>query len=89
MWTVEDAGDRDPSGARVGAILQALIAANPAEPRPSISAWWPARLRPPQVTVTGERVAPDLMMILPLTSHGTPSPPLDPADVLFWHGDLF
>ena len=89
MWTVEDAGDRDPSGARVGAILQTLIAANPAEPRPSISAWWPARLRPPQVTVTGERAAPDLMMILPLTPNGTPSPPLDPADVLFWHGDLF
>ena len=41
MWTIEECGDRDPSGARVGAILQALIAREPVErrrptnPRPS------------------------------------------------------
>jgi hypothetical protein len=28
-WTIEECGDRDPSGARVGAILQALIAREP------------------------------------------------------------
>ena len=37
-WTIEECGDRDPSGARVGAILQALIArvtrrAPPDDPR--------------------------------------------------------
>jgi hypothetical protein len=31
-WTIEECGDRDPSGARTGAILQALIARGPAEP---------------------------------------------------------
>ena len=31
-------GDRDPAGARVGAMLQALIAREPAEPRPAIIA---------------------------------------------------
>ena len=43
-WTIEEAGDRDPTGARVGAILQALIAREPAEQRPSIRALAAARL---------------------------------------------
>ena len=30
-WTIEECGDRDPSGARVGAILHALIAREPVE----------------------------------------------------------
>jgi predicted N-acetyltransferase YhbS len=30
-WTLEAAGDRDPAGARVGAILQVLLARDPAE----------------------------------------------------------
>ena len=44
-WTIEECGDRDPSGARVGAILQALIAREPVERRPTIRAWLPRRLR--------------------------------------------
>ena len=40
-WTIEEAGDRDPGGARLGAILQALIAREPAEKRPSITAGCP------------------------------------------------
>src|SRR5206468_10676186 len=36
---LEECGDRDPSGARMGAILQVLIARNPAERRPAITAW--------------------------------------------------
>jgi hypothetical protein len=46
-WTIEECGDRHPSGARVGAILQALIAREPVERRPTIRAWLPSRLRPP------------------------------------------
>jgi GNAT superfamily N-acetyltransferase len=37
-WTIEECGDRDPSGARVGAILQALIAREPVERSPTIRA---------------------------------------------------
>ncbi len=88
-WTIEDAGDRDPSGARLGAILQTLIARSPSEARPSIEAYWPAHCRPPQVEVVGTRASPDLMMIYPLTPNGTPAPPLEPSEILFWHGDLF
>jgi hypothetical protein len=49
--TIEECGDRDPSGARVGAILQALIAREPVEHRPTIRAWLPAGFVPPQVTI--------------------------------------
>lgn len=48
IWTIEECGDRDPSGARVGAILQALIAREPVERRPTIRAWLPPRFGPPQ-----------------------------------------
>src|SRR6202008_1971833 len=41
-WTLEECGDRDPSGARVGALLQALIAREPGETRPTIRAGLPA-----------------------------------------------
>ena len=89
VWTIEEAGDRDPSGARVGAIVQALIAREPADERPSISAWLPAWFLPSQITVIGGQPSAEVMMVRPLTSRGTPSSPLTEADVLYWHGDLF
>ena len=49
-WTIEECGDRDGSGARVGALLQALIAREPIERRPSIRGWLPHGFVPPQVT---------------------------------------
>jgi GNAT superfamily N-acetyltransferase len=88
-WTIQEAGDRDPAGARLGAILQALIARDPAAPRPAIKAWLPADLRPPQIRVVSERPSRDVMMFRPLTAKGTPEKPLAPSDVLWWHGDLF
>ena len=51
-WTIEECGDRDPSGARVGAILQALIAREPVERRPTIRAWFPRGFVPPQLLVS-------------------------------------
>jgi predicted N-acetyltransferase YhbS len=88
-WVLEEAGDRDPSGARVGAILQVLIARDPAERRPTIRGWLPDGFCPPQVRITGSSPSAELMMIRPLTAHGTPAAPLADADVLYWHGDLF
>ena len=43
-WTLEEAGDRDPAGARLGAILQVLLAREPSRPAPLIRAWWPPAL---------------------------------------------
>ena len=88
-WTLEEAGDRDPSGARVGAILQALIAREPAEKRPSITAWLPDGFLPPQVTIVGEKPSAEVMMIKALTDRGKPGSPLAPADVCYWHADHF
>ncbi len=88
-WTIEQAGDRDPGGARLGAILQALIAREPAEQRPSITAWLPPEFLPPQVTQIGESPSVEVMMLRPLTDRGRANPSLAPADVLYWRGDLF
>src|SRR5437870_9650415 len=49
--TIEECGDRDPGGARVGAILQALIAREPVKRRPSIRGCLPPGFVPPQITV--------------------------------------
>jgi GNAT superfamily N-acetyltransferase len=88
-WTLDEAGDRDPSGARVGAILQVLLARDPAEQRPSIKAWLPAGFRPPQIEIVAERPSKEVMMIRPLTARGTLVMPLPTAAVFYWFGDLF
>jgi predicted N-acetyltransferase YhbS len=88
-WILEEAGDRDPAGARVGAILQVLLARDPAERRPTIRGWLPAGFCPPQVRITERQPSQEVMMIRPLTADGTPAALLTDADVLYWHGDLF
>jgi predicted N-acetyltransferase YhbS len=88
-WSIEEMGDRDPSGARAGAILQALIAREPAERRPSIAALLPDDFLPPQVTVIAAAPAKDVMMIRPLTDRIRLATPLASSDVCYWHGDLF
>ena len=87
-WVLEEAGDRDPSAARVGAILQALIARQPAERRPAIRARLPAGFLPPQVSIVESRPTPDVMMIRPLAGTRI-SPPLSERDVLYWQSDVF
>jgi GNAT superfamily N-acetyltransferase len=85
-WTLEECGDRDASGARVGALVQALIAREPVERRPTIGGWLPARFVPPQVTAT-TTPSDVVMMVRSLTS--TPTPRLGGDDVLYWCGDIF
>jgi GNAT superfamily N-acetyltransferase len=87
-WTIEECGDRDRSGARVGAILQALIAREPIERRPTISAWLPPGFAPPQVTLTLSTPSPEIMMMRRLGPAAEASR-LSEADVLYWRGDLF
>ena len=88
-WTLEEAGDRDPSGARVGAILQALIARDPAEKRPSIKAWLPDGFLPPQITVIGEQPSAQVMMVRALTPAGVSVRALRTEELVYWHGDVF
>jgi hypothetical protein len=87
-WRLEECGDRDASGARVGALLQALIAREPVERRPTIRAWLPPRFLPPQVVIAAETPAAARIGVLMLGS-GATRPALGIADTLFWHNDLF
>lgn len=88
-WTIEEAGDRDPSGARLGAMLQVMLAREPSLAPPRISGFWPHDLTPPQVTVVSRQAPQAVMMIRPLRDRTLPMPPLSASDVLYWHADLF
>jgi hypothetical protein len=85
-WTIEECGDRDVSGARVGALLQALIAREPAERRPVIGGWLPPGFLPPQVAIAAATPARDAIWVRTL-GPGTPPLRLSGDDVLYWHGD--
>src|SRR5439155_26510037 len=87
-WTIEEAGDRDPSGARLGAILQVLIARDPAEQRPTISGRLPAGTMPPQLSIIGETPSRDVMMVRPLTAAGESARSLREENILYWRNDL-
>lgn len=88
-WTLEECGDRDPSGARVGAILQTLIARDPAEARPTITAWLPHGFCPPQVAIAARRASSDVMMARALGGRAKEALPVRGEDVLFWKSDHF
>jgi len=87
VWMLEECGDRDPSGARVGAILQALLAREPATAPPLIRAWLPPGFLPPQISI--EQSRPSTGEVMMLRGLKIPTPKLSEPDVLYWHGDLF
>jgi len=84
---VEEAGDRDPAGARLGAILQVLLAREPSRPAPLIRAWWPRLMPvPPQLRLTNRIPARDIFMLRPIENVRIP----DRADdVFYWRSDYF
>jgi len=88
-WMIEEAGDRDPSGARLGAMLQVMLARYPSERLPEIKCWWPQGLVPPQVKVAASTPTQEVLMIRPLRDRILPLPPLAAAEVVYWHGDYF
>lgn len=88
-WTILECGDRDPAAARVGAILQVLVARDPAEARPTISGWLPSGFVPPQIDIVDRRPAHDVMMVRPLTAPAAAARALREHEILYWRGDLF
>jgi predicted N-acetyltransferase YhbS len=88
-WMIEEAGDRDPSGARLGAMLQVMLARNPVERLPEIKCWWPQALVPPQLKVAAATPTQEVLMIRPLRDRILPLPPLAAAEVVYWHADYF
>jgi GNAT superfamily N-acetyltransferase len=86
-WTLEEAGDRDPAGARLGGMLQVLLAREPAHRTPLIRAWWPRAMPvPPQLQLTDLAAARDIFMIRPLAD--VPMP-VTADDVFYWRSDFF
>ena len=88
-WMIEDAGDRDPAGARLGAMLQVMLARYPSERLPEIKCWWPKTLTPPQVKVAAATPTQSVLMIRPLRDRILPLPPLTAAEMVYWHADYF
>jgi len=88
-WSIDECGDRDPAGARVGALLQVLLAREPAERRPEITARLPPGFLPPQLTVVDRQPPKEVMMCRPLSPTGAAAAALGDADVLYWRSDLF
>jgi GNAT superfamily N-acetyltransferase len=86
-WTLEEAGDRDPAAARLGAMLQVLAAREPSHQLPRIRTWWPRTFPvPPQWRLTERVDSHDLLMVRPLRDLPRP---LTADDVFFWRSDYF
>ena len=86
-WTLEEAGDRDPAGARLGGMLQVLVEREPSKPTPLIRAWWPRAFPvPPQLDLADRIDARDLFMLRPLSDVAVPS---RPEEVFYWRSDYF
>jgi GNAT superfamily N-acetyltransferase len=88
-WMIEECGDRDPSGARLGAMLQVMLARYPSERLPEIKTWWPQSLLPQQLKVVAATSTQEVLMIRPLRDRILPLPPLAAREVVFWHSDYF
>jgi GNAT superfamily N-acetyltransferase len=86
-WTLEEAGDRDPAGARLGGMLQVLVEREPSRPTPLIRAWWPRSFPvPPQLELTDRTDSRDLFMVRPLADIAIP---MRPEEVFYWRSDYF
>jgi len=88
-WVLEECGDRDISGARVGAILQTLLAREPSERRRTIVARLPPGFLPSQLTIADTRPTAEVLMVRPLEPGAEAVKLLAAGDVLYWHADLF
>lgn len=85
-WRIEQCGDRDPTGARVGAILQALIARDPTVTAPRVHGWLPPGFAPPQAVATPGANSDHLVLARVLDSAAAP---LGLGEAVFWIADWF
>jgi predicted N-acetyltransferase YhbS len=85
--TLQECGDRDPTGARVGAVLQVLAAREPAAGQIVLKGWLPDGFRPPQVRILEDTDASEVMMLRPLAGVASSSQGYSP--VTYWQADVF
>jgi GNAT superfamily N-acetyltransferase len=85
-WTLEEAGDRDPAGARLGAMLQVLLAREPSNAVPLIRTWWPRAFPvPPQLALADRSEPKDILMMKALGDIALPAA----GDIFYWRSDQF
>jgi GNAT superfamily N-acetyltransferase len=84
---LEECGDYDPSGARIGAMLQVLAARAPADPALRLNGWLPSSIRPSQLSVKEDIAPAEIMMIRPLQPLASSMPAVTP--VVYWQTDVF
>jgi hypothetical protein len=87
-WTIEECGDRDAAGARVGALLQATVAREPVEQRPAIRGCLPPAFSPPQLIVEPSPPSPPRLYARGVSA-GLGPLDLTADQVLYWRNDLF
>jgi GNAT superfamily N-acetyltransferase len=86
-WTLEEAGDRDPAGARLGALLQVLVAREPSHRTPLIRTWWPRVFAiPPQLQLSDRSDPKDLLMFRALSDVEAPT---RADEIFYWRSDQF
>ncbi len=85
-WMVTECGDRDPSGARVGALIEAMLSP-PGTKVARILAWLPPNFLPPQLRVLWRERPAVTMMAAPLGGFALEVPPGN--QVAWWHADAF
>ena len=84
---IHEVREKDPAGARLGAILQVLLAREPAHAMPLIRAWWPPAFPvPPQLALSDRGPSRDLFMVRPLADVAMPE---RVEDLLYWRSDYF
>ncbi len=84
---LEDCGDRDPTGARVGAMLQVLAARTPADTAMTLRARLRSGFVPPQCRIMSESPAGEIMMTRPIGGQAPLAP--DPDAVVYANIDVF
>ena len=84
---VTECGDRDPTGARVGALLQALLARG-GKRTMRLLAWLPPGFVPPQLRILWQEKPTVVMMTAPLGGLDL-GPPPGANELAWWHGDAF
>jgi hypothetical protein len=87
---LEECGDRDPRGSRIGALLEALVERDPSNPDRTMRAWLPPGLHPPQVQLLDPAPAPEVMMLRTLSDTPLPHCLVAPlAHFQWWSTDVF
>jgi GNAT superfamily N-acetyltransferase len=81
---LEECGDYDPTGARVGAMLEVLAAREPSEEDRTLRTWWPEGFRPPQIQVLSSAPSAEVMMVKTIQGDAP-----DYSRVVYWQSDIF